>query len=303
MPADGATAPRTTISTREKVLIGGALLAVYVVWGSTYFAMRVALQVFPPFLMAGPRFVAAGLLLFAILRWRGAPMPTGKQWVSAGVIGILLLVLGNGLVAVAQRTVDSGVAATVVATMPLWVAGIGTAWGERPSLREVVGLLVGFAGVAVLQRGGSLSFGSIDSIAILFAPVAWAFGSLLSRRIPVPPGPMASAAQMIVGGFVMIGIALLRGERPLGPPTASSVGALLYLVFFGSLLAFSAYGYLLRTTRPSIATSYAYVNPLVALALGALLGGEPFTGAKVVACLLTIGGVVIVSAPWRRART
>lgn len=288
---------------RERARIAGALLAVYVVWGSTYYAMHVALGFLPPFLMAGARFVTAGTILLTTLRLRGAAMPTAKQWTAAGVVGVLLLVLGNGLVAVAQRSVDSGVAATVVATMPLWAAGIGSAWGDRPSVREVVGLLAGFAGVAVLHRGGSLALDRLDSIVLLFAPVAWAFGSQLSRRLPVPPGPMASAAQMIVGGGVMLLLAAARGERPVGPPTLASVGALLYLVCFGSIVAFSAYGYLLRTTRPSIATSYAYVNPLVALALGALLAGERFTATKVVACLLTIAGVLVVSAPGRRTRT
>jgi len=287
-------------STRGKVLVAGALLSVYVVWGSTYYAMHVALAFLPPFLMAGSRFLAAGVILLAALRWRGAPMPTTKQWASAGVVGVLLLVFGNGFVALGQRSVDSGVAATVVATMPLWAAGFGTVFGERPTGRELVGLVAGFIGVAVLQRGGSLSFHSLDSIVLLLAPITWAFGSLLSRRLPMPSGPMATAAQMVVAGVVMLLVALLHGERPVGPPAAASVGALVYLICFGSILAFSAYGYLLRTTRPSIATSYAYVNPMVALALGALLGGEQFTSAKLVACLLTITGVLVVSAPRKR---
>ncbi len=289
-------------SPRDRLLMAGALLALYVVWGSTYFAMHLALAFLPPFLMAGPRFLAAGTILFVVLRLRGAALPTAKQWASAGIVGLLLLVFGNGFVALGERSIDSGVAAMVVATMPLWAAGIGTAFGEKPSVREVVGLIAGFIGVAVLQRGGSLSFHHIDSIVLLLAPITWAFGSHLSRRISMPPGLMGTAAQMIIGGVVMIGIALARGERPVGPPTLASVGALLYLILFGSLIAFSAYGYLLRTTRPSIATSYAYVNPMVALAIGALLGGERFTSTKLVACLLTIAGVLIVSAPRRRAK-
>lgn len=286
----------TPATTRERLLVAAALFALYVIWGSTYFAMHIALSFLPPFLMAGPRFVLAGILLLTILRVRGAPMPTGRQWAAAGVVGVLLLVLGNGLVALGQRTVDSGVAATVVATMPLWAAAIGSFWGERPTLREVIGLVTGFAGIVVLNQGGSISFRSFDSLALLVAPVAWAFGSLLSRRVPVPPGATGTAAQMIGGGSVMIGLALVRGERPVGPPTSASIGALVYLVLFGSLIAFSAYGYLLRTTRPSIATSYAYVNPMVALVLGAFLGGEHFTGTKLAACLLTIAGVLIVSS-------
>lgn len=303
MTPTAATGAASSENTRERLRVAGALFAVYVIWGSTYYAMHVALGFLPPFLMAGPRFLVAGVLLLAMLRWRGAPLPTAKQWAAAGVVGVLLLACGNGFVAMAQRTVDSGVAATVVATMPLWVAGIGAVWGDKPTARELVGLAAGFGGVAVLQRGGNLAFHRLDSLVLLCAPITWAFGSHLSRRLPVPPGPMASAAQMIVGGVVMIVIAAVRGERPLGPPTFSSVAALLYLVFFGSIVAFSAYGYLLRKTRPAIATSYAYVNPLVALALGALLAGERFTGTKLVACLLTIAGVLIVSAPRARPRT
>ena len=287
-------------STREKLLIAGALLTLYVVWGSTYYAMRVAIALFPPFLMAGSRFILAGLILLVFLRARGAALPTAKQWASAATVGVLLFVCGNGFVAVAQRTVDSGVAATVVATMPLWAAAIGTAWGERPTAREVVGLLAGFAGVAVLHHGNSLSLHSVDGIVLLLAPVAWALGSLLSRRLPLAPGSMAAAAQMLTGGVAMLFVAALRSERPLASPTFTTVGALLYLVLFGSVLGFTAYAYLLRTTRPSIATSYAYVNPLVALGLGALAGGEPFTREKLMACLLTIGGVLVVSAPWKR---
>lgn len=282
--------------------IVAALFALYVIWGSTYYAMHVAMTWLPPFLMAGPRFVLAGALLFVALRARGAPLPTGRQWVGAGVVGALLLVCGNGLVAIGQRSIDTGVAATVVATMPLWTAAIGAAWGERPSAREIVGLLVGFAGVAVLQSGGSLSVLSVDAAALLLAPLAWAFGSHLSRRIALPAGAMASAAQMIVGGALMIGVAVLRGERPSGPPTVVAVSALAYLVVFGSIVGFSAYGYLLRNTRPAVATSYAYVNPLVALAIGAALAGETLTGTKLFACCLTIAGVVIVSRGRARAR-
>lgn len=287
-------------SRRDKLLVIAALGAVYIVWGSTYFAMRVALTFLPPFLMAGPRFLVAGLLLGGVLRARGAAAPTRRQWLGASAVGVLLLVGGNGLVAIAQRTVDSGVAATVVATMPLWTAAIGAAWGDRPTRREVLGLIGGFAGVAALHRGGDLSFDHLDSIVLLLAPISWALGSLLSRRIELPSGLMATSAQMISGGVVMSTIALLREDRPVAAPSLSAIVALLYLVFIGSLVAFSAYGFLLRKTRPAIATSYAYVNPLVALALGSMLGGERFTLGKLIACVLTIAGVLVASTGPRR---
>lgn len=281
----------------SKVLVAGALLAVYVVWGSTYYAMRVALEFLPPFLMAGPRFLIAGGLLFTILRARGAPLPTKRQWGSAAVVGVLLLVCGNGFVALAERSIDSGVAATVVATMPLWASAMGLLWGEKPTVRELVGLVVGFLGVMILRGSGNLSFGSVDSIVLLLAPVTWAFGSVWSRRLSMPSGMMSAAAQMIVAGVVMVALALVRGERPHGPASFEGLFALGYLVVFGSMLGFTAYAFLLRATRPSIATSYAYVNPLVALAIGSVLGGERFTASKVVACVLTILGVLVVSAP------
>jgi len=274
--------------------IGAALFAVYVIWGATYFAMHVALGFLPPFAMAGPRFVTAGALLYAILRVRGVPSPAPKQWGAALVVGVLLLACGNGFVALAQRTIDSGVAATIVATMPLWTAVLGYFFGERASVRELFGLLLGFAGVAILRSGGSLPIASFNTVALLLAPVAWAVGSLLARRLPVPEGAMSAACQMLGGGLVMCVVALLRGERPVGPPTGAALAALGFLVVFGSLVAFSAYGYLLRTTRPAVATSYAYVNPVVALGLGAALGGEPLTRARILACALTLTGVLVV---------
>lgn len=282
-------------ASRQSLLVAGALLAVYVIWGSTYYAMRVALEDLPPFLMAGPRFLLAGSALMLWQRFRGAPLPTARQWLAAAAVGFLLLVCGNGFVAIAERSVDSGVAATVVATMPLWAAGVGLFWGEKPSARELVGLVAGFAGVAILNRGGSLSFSSIDAVVLVVAPITWAVGSVWSRRLPMAAGTMGPAAQMITGGLMMVGIAVVRGEHPYHPLSSSGILALAYLVTFGSMLGFTAYGYLLRTTRPSIATSYAYVNPLVALAIGAMMAGERFTMTKLAACLLTIVGVLVVS--------
>jgi len=284
-------------------LVAAALLAVYLIWGSTYFAMRVALDALPPFLMCGVRFVVAGAGLLAFLRWRGMPLPTLKQWGASGIVGTLLLVCGNGLVAVAERTVDSGVAATVVATMPLWMAAIGAAIGERITAREWIGLAIGFAGVAVLNRAGTLELGSIDTLAILVAPIAWAVGSVWSRRLSLPPKLMGTAAQMLSGGVILLLLAAVTGERMSEAPSVSALGALAYLVVFGSLVAFSAYGFLLRNTRSALASSYAYVNPVVALAIGSLLGSEPFTAYKLVACALTVIGVAIAVRPKQKPVT
>jgi len=295
MHADGPPPARTT------ALVVAALLALYLIWGSTYFAMRIALDALPPFLMCGLRFVVAGAALLLFLRGRGMPLPTLKQWCASTIVGTLLLVCGNGLVAVAERSVDSGVAATVVATMPLWMAAIGTAFGDRITRMEWLGLAIGFAGVAVLNRAGTLTLSSLDTLAILIAPIAWALGSVWSRRLPLPPKLMGTAAQMLCGGVILLLLAAVSGERMSETPSARALAALAYLVVFGSLVAFSAFGFLLRNTRSTIASSYAYVNPVVALAIGSLLGGESFTAYKLIACALTVVGVAIALRPQPKA--
>ena len=280
---------------RNRPLVLAALFSLYVIWGSTYYAMRVALAVLPPYLMAAPRFLIAGALLFVVLRVRGAASPTRRQWLAASAVGTLLLVMGNGFVALAERSVDSGTAAMVVATMPLWSAAIGWLWGERLRGRELIGLCFGFAGIVVLNRSAAFALHGVDAIVMLAAPAVWALGSVWSRRLPMPTGLMSAAAQMIVAGVVMFGVALARGERLQAPLTASALAAVAYLIVFGSLIAFSAYGFLLRAARPPVATSYAYVNPIVALGIGALLGGEQLTLDKAGACALTVVGVLVVT--------
>jgi drug/metabolite transporter (DMT)-like permease len=282
-------------SSGGRALVITALLSLYVIWGSTYYAMRVALETLPPFSMGGWRFSIAGAVLFGVLRLRGAEWPRPRQWLAAGVVGTLLLVLGNGLVVLAERSVESGTAATVVSTMPLWMAAIGWFWGERPKARELVGLSFGFAGIVVLNGGGGISLHGVDGLAVLLSPVAWALGSLWSRRLPMPKGLMSSACQMLLAGPLMFLVAFARGEQLYGPLSGESAAALAYLIVFGSLIAFSAYGFVLRTTRPLIASSYAYVNPLVALAIGAALAGEHLSARKLGACALTVIGVLVVT--------
>lgn len=283
-----------------RALVIAALLSLYVIWGSTYYAMRVALEALPPYSMAAPRFTIAGALLFVVLLLRGAALPKPRECLACAAVGTLLLVMGNGFVALAERSVDSGTAATIVATMPLWMAGIGWLWGERPKARELLGLAFGFAGVAVLNSGSELTLRGVDGLAVVLAPVAWAVGSLWSKRLPMPSGLMSTACQMILGGLAMFVVAFARGERVHWPVSGRALAAVGYLIVFGSLIAFSAYGFLLRATRPLIATSYAYVNPLVALAIGAAIGGERLTARKLGACALTVAGVLIVTLSRQR---
>lgn len=279
---------------RERVLIALALLAVYVVWGSTYLAILVALEGFPPMLMAGVRFLAAGIALFAVLWLRGAAAPTRRQWLWSAVIGTLLLVGGNGGVVVAEQWVASGVAALGVATVPLWAALFGGLWGRWPRRVEWLGLLIGFAGVALLNLGGDLGSQPLGALALLVAAVSWAFGSVWSKRLDLPVGLMASAAQMLGASGVFLLLSAGLGERLDGAPGARAVLALLYLIVFGSVVAFSAYTFLLRRVSPALATSYAYVNPAVALALGVLLANERISALVIAAMLVILGGVALI---------
>ncbi len=278
-----------------------ALLAVYIVWGSTYLAMRIALETLPPFLMAGPRFLLAGTVMYAVARARGAPRPTRQEWLSCTKVGLLLLTIGNGAVALAEETVPSSVAAIVVASMPIWAAIFGRVSGETTTGREWVGLALGFLGVILLNLGGHLHFDR-RGLVLLLAPLAWAIGSMWSRKLEMPKGAIATGMQMIVGGVSMLSLALATGERLTVTPSTRSLLAVLYLAVFGSIVAFSAYTWLLRNTRPAIATSYAYVNPLVAILLGWAFGGEHLDLATMGAAIVSLAGVALIAKRGLRGR-
>ncbi len=298
VPLSTRTAERAIegeVSADRRLVVVAALLALYVIWGSTYYAMKVALESLPPFLMAGPRFVLAGALLYAWLRRRGHAPPTREQWGASLKIGLLLLVVGNGAVAIAQKGhVSSSTSAVVVASMPIWAAVFARASGLRSTGREWIGLLLGFAGVVMLKLGGALTLNGA-ALVLLAAPIAWAFGSVWMKRLPLPEGVMATATQMIMGGAAMLVLAAATGERLPHMPSARSLVAVAYLTVFGSLVAFTAYNWLLRNVRPALATSYAYVNPIVALALGAYLGGEPVGALTIGAAAVSLLGVALIS--------
>lgn len=272
-----------------------SLFALYIIWGSTYLGMRVALGSFPPFLMVGIRFVIAGTLLYTFLRVRGVAAPTRPQIIGSAIIGILLLAGGNGGVSFSEQWVSSGLAAVGTAVVPLWVALLIGLMGRWPKRIEWVGLGLGFVGVVFLNLENGVWTNPIGAIALLLGPICWALGSALSSRVTLPPGLMASATQMVIGGVFSLCLGLLLGERVHHAPTANALWAMVFLILFGSLIAFSAYGYLLRNVRPALATSYAYVNPVVAVGLGVLLAGERITLVGVLAMVVILGGVGLVS--------
>ncbi len=292
-----------TPSMNPRLLVPLALLAVYLIWGSTYLAIRVALESWPPFLMAAIRFVIAGTALYAFLRWRGARAPTRAQWINAAITGTLLLGLGNGLVCYAEQTVPSGIAAVAVACMPLFAAVFGGMYGEWPRRMEWLGLAIGFAGVVLLNLGGNMSAAPLGALALVVASAAWAFGSVWSRRRDMPPAAMNTAAQMLCGGVVLGIAAFAFGERFPPAPTADATLALLYLIVFGSLVAFSAFVYLLNTVRPLLANSYAYVNPPVAVLIGVLFASEQVGGLDVIAMAVILAGVALITLTRQKAAT
>lgn len=277
---------------RVKVLI--ALLSVYFIWGSTYLAIRIALEGFPPFMMAGLRFLVTGGGLYLFLRIRGTTVPGYTQWIGASLVGGFLLLGGNGGVVFAEQWVASGLAALGVATVPLWTVLFSGIWNRWPTRFEWAGLLLGFAGIILLNFEGDLRASPAGAIALIIAAICWAFGSAWSRHLSLPSGLMASAVEMIAGGILLLAASFLTGEKMNGFPAWHSIGALFYLMIFGSLVGFSAYIYLLSRVRPALATSYAYVNPVIAVLLGVSLAGEQITAIGITAMVVILAGVVIV---------
>ncbi|EYB68742.1 hypothetical protein DEIPH_ctg017orf0082 [Deinococcus phoenicis] len=272
-----------------------ALALVYVVWGSTYFGIKVAIGSLPPLGMLGVRFLLAGALLYGFLRWRGAPAPSPREWRASAVVGLLLLGGGTGLVTLAERDASSSVAAMMIAVSPLFAALFARLWGERTGGREWLGIGVGLVGILLLNLG-ELHATPLAAFLLILAPLCWTFGSMWSRHLPLPGGLMGSAAEMLAGGGLLLLLSLGLREH-WAAPTAASLWALAYLTVFGSLVAYSAYMYLVAHTRPALATSYAYVNPVVAVLLGVGLGGESLSGLGWTALGVILAGVVLVAWP------
>ena len=272
-----------------------ALLACYLVWGSTYLAIRFALLSFPPYLQMGSRFVVAGALLMAWMRWRGAAWPTLLEWRNAAVVGCLMLAGAMGWLASAQRYIGSGLIATFIATVPMVVCAFGLLAGKRPTRLELAGMLLGAVGVLLLVRGASFSASPIGIALIAGSVIAWSLGSeLQTTRLPLAPGPVGFASQMLCGGVVLLAISVMLKEQPSWPPQPMALAAWAYLLVFGSLVAFSAYLYLLANASTAVATSYAFVNPVIALALGVALGGEVVSSGEWLACGVVLAGVVLI---------
>lgn len=289
-------------SRRFPLLLVGAFLALYLIWGSTYFVIKLGVQAWPPMLLAGLRFVIAGSLMFAWLRLRRVPMPTAREWRSCAIVGFLLLSCGNGGVTIAEHLgVASAVAALAIATVPLFALLFGLIWGQRTTSLERGGILLGLIGIGLLNLGHNLQASPLGALMVLLAAASWAFGSMWSRHLSLPRGAMASAAQMLIGGAVLLVGSVASGERLQQMPDLAGWLALAYLTLLGSIVAFSAYLYLLKHVRPAAATSYAYVNPVVAVLLGVTFAGERIGIEEWLAMTVIVSAVVLIGLPhWRR---
>lgn len=293
----------------SKLGVAAAFASVYIIWGSTYLAIRYALDSLPPLLMAGARHTLAGAILYAVLRATGTARPKRVHWRSAAIIGALLLLGGNGGVCWAEQTVPSGLAALFVTTVPVWMVLLN--WfrreGVRPGLMEIGGVGLGLAGVILLigtDNLGGASVHRLGALVLIAASLSWAFGSMYSRSAPLPESPLlVTAMQMLCGGVLLLLSGALSGEGArleLENVSLRSVLSLGYLTVLGSLVAFSAYVWLLRVSTPAKVSTYAFVNPVVAVALGFVFAGEPLTPRMMVAAAVIVTAVVLITRQRRR---
>jgi drug/metabolite transporter (DMT)-like permease len=299
------------VSLRAKVLL--AFLAVYLIWGSTYLAIRVVEESLPPFFMAGTRFVLAGVILYALIRLRGGSVKeTKSQWGAAFVVGGLMLLGGHGAVVWAEQWVASGLVSLLVSTVPLWMAFSDWLWNKRkPDVKVVAGLALGFLGVILLAGGvESLGASSVDlagAVIVVFGAFLWANGSLYSRSGKLPSSPLlATAMEMIVGGTLLLVASFVTGEWirvRLDLVSMRSLVAWVYLVVFGSLMGFTCYIWLLKTCTTSRVSTYAYVNPIVAMFLGWALAQEPITARNTLAAVIILASVVIITTHQTQKKT
>jgi drug/metabolite transporter (DMT)-like permease len=286
---------KETTQEKNKVRVVIALATLYLAWSSTYLAIHFALESFPPLFTAGSRYMLVGLGMFLYLRMKGAPSPgRTQQWINSAIIGAFLLLGGTGGVVYAMQWVGSGTAALVIATTPLWTVLFAGIWKQWPQRYEWIGLSLGFAGIVLLNIHGDLRTHPMGAALLVLSAAAWAFGSVLSLRFSLPPGMMASALQMFLGGLLVLVVGFASGEHVPSHPTMRAITALIYLALFGSLFGYTAYTYLLKNVRPSLATSYSYVNPVLAVLLGVWFAGEQIAATGIVAMLTILAGVVLV---------
>ncbi len=290
-----------------------ALIALYIVWGSTYLGIKIAIETIPPFFHASVRFLISGLILVIWQRTAGHPLPTRNQWMSTGIIGTLLLLGGNGLVSWAEQFIPSGIAALIIASVPMFLV-IGEAIrpnGVKPNWQGIVGLLIGFVGIFILVgpseiSGSATRLNTFGVIALLSACLFWALGSIYSKTADLPKSSlMNTGAQMLMGSISLLIVSLFSGELPGWDVTAVSTRSMVglsYLIFVGSLVGFASYGWLLQNAPISLVSTYAYVNPIVAVLLGVLFANEILEPRIWLATAIIIGAVIFINSTRPKVR-
>ena len=292
------------------IVMVAAFAAIYIFWGSTYLAIKYAIETLPPFLMAGVRFFVAGVILMIWARFRkDYERPKAVHWKTSFIVGAFLLLVGNGAVVYAEHHISSSLAALLIATEPFWIVILSWLWlkKSRPNSKVILGLVVGFFGVWLLISGQPVSsFASADSmqglgtIVVILAALSWAIGSIYGLRSPVPKSAILMAGmQMFAGGLILLVVSLFLGEWSsfsIAEVSANSWFGLIYLIVFGSLIGFTAYSWLMRNAEPAMVATYAYVNPIIAVLLGWLIAGESFTGQMLIGAGVIVGSVVLITA-------
>lgn len=287
--------------------VAAALLAVYLIWGSTYLASAVALESYPPFMLIAMRLLVSIVILLPSVKWRKTARPSPRQALNAALTGALMFGGGAGLVALAQDLgVASGLTSLAAAGVTIWATLFAAFFGHRPGALELLGLVIGISGVAILNMENGMQAQPLGALVLVIGPMLWAFGAVMSSRLSIPSGRLGIAWQMAGGLAALALISWLRGETFPSDPSPMATAALLYLGVFGTLAAFSAYMFLVRQVRPALANSYAYVNPIIAVILGAWLLAEAVSAVGILAMTVIVAGVVLVmigKKPPRRPTT
>jgi drug/metabolite transporter (DMT)-like permease len=294
--------PATDGASKAKLAL--AFAALYTIWGSTYLAIKFAVETIPPYLMSGARFTVSGTILYLIARARGSPNPSRREWRDGAVVGTLLLTCGNGVVGWAEQRVPSGITALLVASVPIWMVLIDWArpGGKRPTMFVTIGLLIGLTGVGVLAApgfSGDKAGVGLGAAMLIVGSIAWAAGSIYSRQGARPDSAqMSTAVQMLTGSVTLILVGIVMGEPGrfgIATITTKSLLAWTYLVTFGAIIGFTAYAYVLRETTPAKASTYAYVNPVIAVLLGWAFAHEPLTMRTLIGAGIILAGVAMIS--------
>ena len=284
-------------------MVFACLAAVYIVWGTTYLAIKIGLEEAGPFFLLGTRLVVAGTVLLLAMKLAGARFPTPRQWMNAGLLGFLLLVVGIGSVSVAEKTVSSGAAVALISVQPLAAGMWGALFGRKPRMLEWAAIVVGVVGTIVMVLGQDFQASPGGTALILLGVVSWSFASNVASKLDVPHGAVGFGAEMLLGGIIALVVSAAFGEHWHLPTTPRVWGAWAYLVVFGSLIAFSAYRYLVDRVSPTLAATYAYVNPPVALFVGWWIGAEQFSANTFIGLPIVLVAVGLHAWSWRMATT